>query len=123
LTHAEREFERLVAEAIDSLPERFRRRLANVDVVVEDEPTPEDNAVAGLPSDEPLFGLYQGTPLTQRTSLYGMVLPDKISIFRGPITRFCHSKREMRAEVRQTIVHEFAHHFGISDEELDELGL
>lgn len=123
LTQEEREFERLVARAIDDLPERFRRRLANVDVVVEDEPTPEDQASAGLPDDEPLFGLYQGTPLTQRGSHYGMVLPDKITIFRGPITRACRTKREMRAEIRQTIVHEFAHHFGLSDEELDELGL
>lgn len=112
-----------MAEAIDSLPERFRRRLANVDVVVEDEPTAEENEVAGLEPEEPLFGLYQGTPLTQRTSLYGMVLPDKISIYRGPITRACRSKREMRAEVRQTIVHEFAHHFGIGDEELDAWGV
>ena len=118
-----REFERLVAEAVDSLPARFRRRLANVDVVVEDEPTAEDLATAGLGGSEPLFGLYQGTPVTQRTSYYGMVLPDKITIFRGPIERECRSRREMRDEVRLTIIHEFAHHFGLGDAELDELGL
>jgi predicted Zn-dependent protease with MMP-like domain len=115
-------FERLVAEAMDGLPERFRRRLANVDVVVEDEPSREQLVSAGLPPGETLLGLYQGTPLTERTSYYGMVLPDKISIFRGPIERYCRSRREIREQVRQTIVHEFAHHFGLSDEELDELG-
>ncbi|MHB1004043.1 MAG: metallopeptidase family protein [Chloroflexota bacterium] len=122
-TREDREFEWLVIEAIDSLPERFRRRLANVDVVVEEEPTAEDLADAGLSPEQPLFGLYQGTPLTQRTSVYGMVLPDKITIYRGPTLRACRTRRDVRWEVRQTIVHEFAHHFGISDEELDDLGL
>ncbi len=123
LSQARREFELLVAEAVDSLPPRFRRRLANVAVVVEDEPTPEDVARAGLPVDEPLFGLYQGTPVTERTSSYGMVLPDKITIFRGPLERACRSRRERRAEISLTIVHEFAHHFGLGDAELEELGL
>ena len=116
-------FERLVAEALDGLPERIRRRLANVAVVVEDEPSEAQQAASGVPEEEPLFGLYEGTPQTARTSGYGMVLPDKITIFRGPIERFCRSRREMRAEVRQTVIHEFAHHFGIDDDELDKLGL
>lgn len=123
LSQSRRDFELLVREAVAGLPPGIRRRLANVAVVVEEEPTAEDQAAAGLPEAEPLFGLYQGTPLTARSSYYGMVLPDKITIYRGPITRFCRSRREMRAEVRQTILHEFAHHFGISDDELDELGI
>ncbi|MCL5110206.1 MAG: metallopeptidase family protein [Chloroflexi bacterium] len=117
------EFERLVAESLDGLPERFRQRLANVAVVVEDEPSPEEQDETGHDQSEPLFGLYQGTPLTARGSGYGMVLPDKITIFRGPIERFCRSRREMRWEVRRTVVHEFAHHFGIDDDHLDELGI
>lgn len=118
-----RAFEQLVVDAIDKLPERFRRRLSNVDVVVEEEPTAEDLASAGLVDNEPLLGLYQGTPLTERTSWYGMVLPDKITLYRGPIERICSSRREIRTQVQLTIVHEFAHHFGLSDEELDELGI
>lgn len=112
-----------MAEAIDGLPARFRRRLSNVDVVVEDEPTEEHLATAGLPPGEELLGLYQGTPLTNRTSGYSMVLPDKITIFRGPLERMCSSRQEIRWQVRETIVHEFAHHFGLSDEDLDKLGL
>lgn len=123
LSQDRRSFERLVAEALDSLPERIRRRLANVAVVVEDEPSEAQREAVGLTAEEPLFGLYEGTPQTARTCGYGMVLPDKISIFRGPIERFCCSRREMRSEVRQTVVHEFAHHFGIGDDELDQLGL
>ncbi|MHB1130780.1 MAG: metallopeptidase family protein [Chloroflexota bacterium] len=123
LSREQYNFERLVAEALDSLPERFRRRLSNVDVVVEDEPTPEQQAASGVPADETLFGLYEGLPLTARTSGYSMVLPDKITIFRGPLERYCRTRREMRAEVRQTVMHELAHHFGIDDERLDDLGL
>ncbi len=123
LSQTRRQFELLVAAAVKSLPPRFRRRLANVAVVVEDEPTPADIASAGLPEQESLFGLYLGTPVTERTSSYGMVLPDKITIFRGPIERACRSRREMCEEIRLTIIHEVAHHFGLSDAELAELGL
>ncbi|MHB1417384.1 MAG: metallopeptidase family protein [Chloroflexota bacterium] len=123
LSQEEHRFEHLVAEAIDDLPPTIRQRLANVDVVVEEEPAPYHLAEAGLSADESLFGLYQGIPQTQRTAAYGMALPDKITIFRGPIERFCRSRREIREQVRETILHEFAHHFGISDAELDDMGL
>ena len=106
------EFESLVEEAIESLPDDLRAFMSNVAVVVDEEPPP------GLP----LLGLYQGVPLTQRTSGYAGVAPDKITIYRGPLERRAGGDSErLRAEVRRVVVHEIAHHFGISDERLVEL--
>jgi predicted Zn-dependent protease with MMP-like domain len=106
------EFEDLVSEALDSLPEDISRLMSNVAVVVEDEPPP------GLP----LLGLYSGVPLTRRTSWYGAVPPDKITIYQGPLERhFGHDPDVLRRQVRRVVVHEVAHHFGISDERLREL--
>ena len=106
-------FAELVEEAIASLPRDLREFMSNVAVVIDDEPPP------GLP----LLGLYQGVPLTQRTSGYAGVAPDKITIYRGPLERRAGGDPErLRAEVRHVVVHEIAHHFGISDERLEELG-
>lgn len=114
-------FEQLVADAIDSLPDDIAAAMENVEVVVEDEPQPE--RLAMLPPGHTLFGLYHGVPLTERGphSYYG-AMPDKISIYKGPLTRSFRSPRRIREEVRITVIHEIAHHFGISDERLDELG-
>lgn len=117
-----REFEKLVAEALDGLPEELTRYLDNVDVVVEREPTDEDLEEAGVPEGYTLFGLYRGVPLTERTTSYGLVLPDHIAIYQGPLEELCRSREEIREEVRRTVIHELAHHFGISDERLHELG-
>lgn len=118
-----REFERLVAKALDDIPEEIHAHLSNVEVVVEDEPSDELLDELGLdPAHDTLFGLYQGVPLTQRDSRYGLVLPDKISIYQWPIEDECETEVEMIEEIRRTVVHEVAHHFGISDERLDELG-
>jgi predicted Zn-dependent protease with MMP-like domain len=116
------EFQRLVADALDELPEPFASHLSNVDVIVEEEPTAEDMDQADVDAGGTLFGLYQGIPQTERTANYTWVMPDKITIFRGPITRACKTKKDVREEVAVTVVHEIAHHFGISDERLDELG-
>jgi len=113
-------FERLVARAVRRLPPDILALLDNVEIVVEDEPTPEQAAQAE-PGTE-LFGLYEGTPLTARGSGYSMVLPDKITIFRKPIERTCATPAEMMREVQITVVHEIAHHFGIDEERLAELG-
>jgi predicted Zn-dependent protease with MMP-like domain len=115
-------FERLVAEALDALPQEFQERLDNVDLVVETWPTRLHLAQAGLRPGQTLFGLYQGIPLTRRTRNYGLVLPDKITIFQGPIEASCRTEAEIRWRVQRTVVHEIAHHFGISDERLRELG-
>ena len=107
------EFELLVEEAIDSLPEDLRAFMSNVAVVVDEEP----------PAGRPLLGLYQGVPLTQRTSAYAGMPPDKITIYRGPLERRAAGDPErLRGEVRRVVVHEIAHHFGIDDRRLHELG-
>ena len=113
------DFEDLVSQALDSLPEEFASRMENVDVVVEDEPPRE--MLVRMPRGSTLLGLYHGIPLTERGS-YGNVLPDKISIYRGPITRMARTPEAIRRQVRTTVIHEIAHHFGISDERLHELG-
>ena len=106
------DFEDLVDEAVASLPDDLRGFMTNVAVVLEDEPP------AGLP----LLGLYQGVPLTQRTSAYGGVPPDKITIYRGPLERLANGDPDrLRAQVRRVVLHEIAHHFGISDDRLREL--
>lgn len=123
-------FERLVALALDALPERFRERLANVEVVIEEAPTGEQRRIfrarqtneADDAEDETLFGLYEGIPQSIRDSGYTLVLPDKITIFRTSILEACETEDEVRNEVRATVLHEIAHHFGISDERLDDLG-
>ncbi|HEX5448723.1 MAG TPA: metallopeptidase family protein [Gaiellaceae bacterium] len=101
-----------VQEALDSLPAELRAAMSNVEIVVEDEP----------PHGQPLLGLYQGIPLTKRTSGYSGALPDKITIFRGPLERLSRGDEErLRREVHHVVIHEVAHHFGISDERLIEL--
>ncbi len=113
-------FEWLVAQAVDSLPEEFHTKLENIDVVVEDWPTFEQMARAGLKNDETLLGLYEGVPLTMRSSLYGLV-PDKITIFRRPIEARCRYVDQISAEIERVVRHEIAHHFGIGDARLKQI--
>jgi predicted Zn-dependent protease with MMP-like domain len=117
-----RGFERLVVRALAGLPPDVAAMLDNVEVVVEDEPTPEQIDRGGDP-EETLFGLYEGVPRTERGGDYSLVLPDKITIFRGPLEREFGSATEIAREVRITVVHELAHHLGFDEERLDELGL
>ena len=108
----EDDFERWAAEALESLPPDLSGFMSNVAIVIEDEPPP----------GQPLLGLYQGYPLTRRTSSYGAVPPDKITIFRGPLERLYGRDPEvLRREIRRVVLHEIAHHFGISDERLLEI--
>ena len=107
------EFEESVEEALESLPDDLREAMSNIAIVVEDEP----------PAGQPLLGLYEGIPLTERTSWYAGAPPDKISIYRGPLERlYGHDPEVLRDRIRHVVVHEIAHHFGISDERLRELG-
>jgi predicted Zn-dependent protease with MMP-like domain len=110
-------FEKLVAEAIDGLPERFAELLENVAVVVEEEPDPAVLQEMGMEEDEELMGLYLGVPLTERDSQY-QSLPDRVAIYRGPVLRCCGSRREIVREVRDTVVHELGHFFGLDDHEM-----
>jgi predicted Zn-dependent protease with MMP-like domain len=119
----EKTFEALVVEALDKLPPDIQEKLENVEVVVEWRPSPALVRRLGLRPGDTLFGLYEGVPLTQRTSAYGLVLPDKITIFREPIEAYSRSDEQVRRRIRHTVLHELAHHFGISDERLRELGV
>jgi predicted Zn-dependent protease with MMP-like domain len=106
------EFEQAVQDGLDALPAELRDAMSNVTVVVEDEP----------PDGMPLLGLYQGVPLTRRTSNYAGVAPDKITIFRAPLERLYGLRPDLlRAQIKRVVLHEVAHHFGISDERLVEL--
>jgi predicted Zn-dependent protease with MMP-like domain len=112
-------FEELVAKAVEGLPNEFTEQLDNVAIVVEDVPTRRQlgKGERGMT----LLGLYEGVPLTARSHDYGMVLPDKITIFQKPIEASCRSEGEIVVMVQSVVRHEIAHHFGISDERLDEL--
>jgi predicted Zn-dependent protease with MMP-like domain len=114
-------FRRLVLRAVRSVPPALAARLENVDIVIEREPTEYDLDMADEDDGDGLFGLYVGTPLTEREQ-YGMTLPDRIVIFQGPLERAFHP-RDIPREVRATVVHEIAHHFGMDDPTLDALGL
>ena len=112
-----RDFERLVEQALDDLPEQFAAALDNVAVVVEDEPAPDVLADFGFVRGGQLCGLCYGGPLPEGDSFY-QALPDRISIYRGPLERVCRSRREIVGEIRDTVVHELGHYFGLSDEEM-----
>ena len=114
-------FEWLVAEVVDSLPDEFHTKMENIDVVVQDEPTSSQLADIGLKRGETLLGLYQGVPLTKRSRHYGMVVPDKITIFQKPIEIRCKNDIEVKAEIKRVVQHEIAHHFGIGDARLRQL--
>ncbi len=117
-----RDFERLVAEAIEEIPERIRERLRNVAIVVEDEPTEEQLRECEVPEDESMYAYYDGVALTERYDGEPMV-PDRIILFRTLLLEdFGHDPEELRREIAATIRHEIAHHFGIDDERLEKLG-
>jgi predicted Zn-dependent protease with MMP-like domain len=106
------EFEEAVADALDAVPPELARMMSNVVVLVEDD----------APDGDDLFGLYEGTPLTERDQWWVGVLPDRITLFRNPTLAACVTREEVVEEVRVTVVHEIAHHFGIDDHRLHELG-
>jgi predicted Zn-dependent protease with MMP-like domain len=114
-------FERLVAEALDALPKFFQEKLDNAEVVVEDWPTPETMQRAGVSHPTELMGFYHGVPQTKRTHNYGLVLPDKLIIYRRPIEMRCRTVEQVRATIHRVLRHEVAHHFGLSDDRLREI--
>lgn len=116
-----REFEALVEQGIAMIPAELRSLISNVDLAIEDEPSGELLDELGIPEDETIFGLYSGTPLTERTTEYA-ALPDRITIFRRPLLDEFDDPGELRREVARTVIHEIAHHFGIGEDRLVELG-
>ncbi len=118
----EETFRQLVAEALEDLPDEIREKLDNVDVVIADWPDPTTLRKARVRHPMQLLGLYHGVPQTKRGRSYGLVLPDKITIYRGPIERRARTTEETRDLVRRVVRHEIAHHFGIDDDRLRDIG-
>jgi predicted Zn-dependent protease with MMP-like domain len=119
LSVTEPEFQDLVQRALDSLPDEYAKLISNVAVVVEEEPSAEVLADLDMEEDEDLLGLYQGLSIDKESFFQtGGQLPAKISIYRGPILRLCRTRNEVVQEVRDTVVHEIGHHFGLDDDEM-----
>lgn len=114
-------FERLVVEAIALIPARFRREMRNLALVIEDEPSRDVRREMDLDPAESLFGLYQGTPLTERGWDHGNALPDTITLFQVPIEEDCEDEDEVRAVIGETLIHEVGHYFGLSEEEIEAI--
>jgi predicted Zn-dependent protease with MMP-like domain len=115
-------FRQLVEEALASIPPEFREAMQNIAIVIEPEPSLEQLHSVGLdPEEETLFGLYEGTPLPERSASHGNVLPDKITIFQGPIEDECDSEDDVVVEIGETLIHEIGHYFGLSEEEIEEI--
>lgn len=116
------EFEKIVEEVIDTLPEIFREKLENVVIIVEDWPSNSDLQSLGLNSKDTLFGLYRGIPLTKRGAFYGNFPPDCIVIFQKPLEKAFRDINEIKREIAKTVMHEIAHHFGFDEQLLRKLG-
>ncbi len=116
------QFETLVDEAIEEIPERFHKAVENLAIVVEEFPDPWTMRSVGAKNPYGLLGFYHGVPITARTHDYGNVAPDRISIYRQPILAQCRNEEEVRAMVKRVVRHEIAHYFGIDDDRLTEIG-
>ncbi len=114
-------FQMLVDEAVASLPERFREAMTNIAIVVEDAPTPAQLAEVEVEPPDTIYGLYEGTPLTERQWAHGNVLPDKISLFRNPILEDSLDDDDVVVGIGETLIHEVGHYFGLSEEEIMEI--
>ena len=115
------QFQQLVAEAIDSLPKRFRDAMVNMAIVVEDEPTPDQLRQVEVEPPDTIYGLYEGIPLPERQWAHGNVLPDKISIFRIPILEDSVDEDDIVVGIGETLIHEVGHYFGLSEEEIMDI--
>jgi len=118
-----KKFEKLVERALEDLPRVFKDKLENVDVVIREEPTASEARSVKARHRRMVLGLYQGVPLSRRSHQYGMVMPDKVSIFKKNIERICGTDEDVVRTVAHTVRHELAHHFGISDRRLRDLDI
>lgn len=118
---SEADFSTIVGDAIDSIPERYAKHIQNLAFVIEDDPSPEQLRKLHLYNGQTLYGLYEGVPITGRASSYNLVLPDKITIFQGPIQASCHSHEQLKQLVKQTVWHEVAHYFGLDHDAIAKL--
>lgn len=115
------EFEQLVKEAVQGIPRRFRRHMRNVAIVIEEEPSSDLLEEMEIEPPDTLFGLYQGTPITQRGWDYGNTLPDRIVLYRGPLERESDDEDDLVVAIGETLIHEVGHYFGLSEEEIEEI--
>ena len=115
------QFERLVADALAGIPRRFRDAMKNLVIVVEDEPGRELLREMEIEPPDTLFGLYQGTPLTERRWDYGNALPDRILLFQGPHEREADDEDDLVVSIGETLIHEIGHYFGLSEEQIEEI--
>ena len=115
------EFDQYVKEAVASIPRRFRDAVANLAIVVEEEPSEELLREMEIEPPDSLFGLYQGTPLTERTWGYGNTLPDRITLYQGPIEDASENEDDLVVCIGETLIHELGHYFGLSEEEIEEI--
>jgi predicted Zn-dependent protease with MMP-like domain len=115
------QFEKLVVEAMALIPKRFRLEMKNIAVVVEDEPSAELLDEMEIEPPDSLYGLYQGTPLPERTWGYGNTLPDRVTLFQKPIEEDSEDEDDVRAVIGETLIHEVGHYFGLSEEEIEEI--
>jgi predicted Zn-dependent protease with MMP-like domain len=115
------QFEKYVAEALASIPPRFRKAMQNIAIVVEDEPANDLLAEMEIEPPDTLLGLYQGTPLTERHWAYGNTLPDRVLIFQGPHERAAEDEDDLIVAIAETLIHEIGHYFGLSEEEIEEI--
>ena len=115
------EFRALVDEALETIPARFREAMQNIAIVVEDEPTLEQLDEVGIEPPDTLLGLYQGIPLTERQWSQGNTLPDKITLFQGPIEDASDDEDDLVVAIGETLIHEVGHYFGLSEEEIEEI--
>ena len=114
-------FTQLVEDALKEIPRRFRKEMRNVAVIVEDEPSPQILEEMEVEPGDTLFGLYQGTPLPERAWSFGNNLPDRISIYQKPTEAACETEDDIRDCIAETVIHEFGHYFGMSEEEIEEI--
>ena len=115
------EFDKLISQAMDELPQQYIKNLQNVAVVYADDPTPEQRQKLELRNDQSLFGLYEGIPRALRGAGYNMVLPDKITIFKHPILAYSHDLPSLKKNIKHTLWHEIAHHYGLNHQQIHEL--
>jgi len=114
-------FRQLVDEALETIPQKFRDAMQNIAIVVEDEPTPEQLEQVDIEPPDTLLGLYEGTPLTERHWAHGNTLPDKVTLFQGPIEDASDDEDDLVVAIGETLIHEIGHYFGLSEEEIEEI--
>ncbi|GAC1386549.1 MAG: metallopeptidase family protein [Candidatus Saccharimonadales bacterium] len=118
---SDQQFEKMIGEAMDAIPEQYAKAMKNVGITWDEQPNMVQREKLRLRGDQQLFGLYEGIPLTKRNSGYNLVLPDKITIFKHPMIDICFNLAELRAQIGKTLWHEVAHHFGLNHSQIDAL--